>query len=87
MFAPPVAKPKSVPPQPLAATAHRPDQAAVAHRQLSQETIGNRTDPASLPIAAMLSKLREMRAPFPLSCAGTSNPQTHVLAGTADVIR
>jgi hypothetical protein len=41
MFALPVAKPKSVPPQPLAATAHRPDQAAVAHRQLSQETIGN----------------------------------------------
>jgi hypothetical protein len=49
MFAPPVAGPKSVPPQLLPATAHRPDQAPIAHRQLSQETIGNeatlRNDP------------------------------------------
>jgi hypothetical protein len=41
MLAPPVAKPKSVPPQPLAATPHQPDEAAIAHRELFRETIGN----------------------------------------------
>ena len=51
MFAPPVAKPKSVSSQPLPATAHRRDQASVAHRQLSQETIGNEATLRNAPRA------------------------------------
>ena len=41
MFAPPVVKPQSVPPQCSAVAARRPGQAAVTQRQLLQRTISN----------------------------------------------